>query len=47
MYLTKININNYGPIKQVTLLPDFNDDGLPKPVVLIGQNGTGKTLLLF
>lgn len=28
------------------IIPEFNEDGSPKPIVLVGKNGTGKTLLL-
>jgi ABC-type molybdenum transport system ATPase subunit/photorepair protein PhrA len=28
------------------LTPSFNADGTPKPLVIVGKNGTGKSILL-
>jgi hypothetical protein len=45
MYLSNIQISNYGPISDLSL--DFPFDGQnPKPVLLVGQNGAGKSLFL-
>lgn len=46
MYLTDLLIVNSGAIEKLTLQPQFNADGSPKPVVLVGTNGAGKTGLL-
>lgn len=46
MYLENINIQNYGCIKDLNYELPFNTDDTPKPVVIIGKNGSGKTLLL-
>lgn len=46
MKLEKIVIENYGCIKDLNYQLPFNEDGTPKPVVIIGRNGAGKTLLL-
>ena len=46
MYLKRIQLTNYGPIEDVDLQLPFDDNGHPKPVVLVGENGSGKTLLL-
>ncbi|MFD3003598.1 AAA family ATPase [Pontibacter toksunensis] len=46
MYVDKIQIQNYGPISNIELEPQFDANGNPLPVILIGKNGTGKTLLL-
>ena len=46
MYVKEIQINNYGAIKDMEYKFKFSADGNPKPVVFIGANGTGKTLLL-
>lgn len=46
MYLKRIQLRNYGPIESVDLQLPFDDSGHPKPVVLVGENGSGKTLLL-
>jgi predicted ATP-binding protein involved in virulence len=46
MYIKEIKIENYGPITNLDITPKFDDNGKPKPIVLIGKNGSGKTLLL-
>jgi hypothetical protein len=45
MYLTDVFIENVGPISRLDLTLPFKADGLPKPVVLVGANGSGKTIL--
>ena len=45
MYARRAQIVNYGPISQLDI--DFPFDGdVPKPVVLVGANGSGKSILL-
>ncbi len=46
MYLKKVIIENYGPYENLDI--DFHFDSLdnPIPLVLIGKNGSGKTILL-
>lgn len=46
MYLQHIGIKNIGPIDKLSVKPSFNDDGSPKPILLVGENGAGKTVLL-
>lgn len=45
MYTRKVQILNYGPIGHLDIDLPFDGDA-PKPVVLVGENGTGKTILL-
>lgn len=45
MYLKNILIDNYGAINKLNLEFPFNEDGSPKPLILVGKNGSGKTLL--
>lgn len=45
MYLKLIGCVNYGPMRNVDILPTFSTEGLPRPLVLLGPNGCGKTLL--
>ena len=45
MYAKKIQITNYGPIDQLDITFPFEGD-VPKPVVLVGKNGSGKSILL-
>jgi predicted ATP-binding protein involved in virulence len=46
MYIKNLKFQNYGPISNVDITPKFNDNGNPQPIVFIGKNGSGKTLLL-
>lgn len=46
MYLKKIEIKNFGPIQDLVVEPAFKSDGTPMPLLLIGKNGSGKTLFL-
>ncbi|MBQ3775599.1 MAG: AAA family ATPase [Ruminobacter sp.] len=46
MYVSKVKFENYGPLEEVNLEIKNVSEGNPKPTVLIGQNGTGKTLFL-
>ena len=45
MYVRKIRLENYGPIPNLDIKLPFNDDR-PKPVVLVGENGSGKSIVL-
>ncbi|WP_294483366.1 AAA family ATPase [uncultured Ruminococcus sp.] len=46
MYFKSIDINNYGCIEHLSYYFRFNSQGNPIPLVLIGENGSGKTLVL-
>lgn len=45
MYIRKIVSKNIGPIKEIKVSLPFNGD-TPKPVVIVGENGTGKSTLI-
>ena len=45
MYAKRIQITNYGPIDQLDITFPFEGD-VPKPVVFVGENGSGKSILL-
>lgn len=45
MYTKRIQIVNYGPIAKLDIGFPFEDE-TPKPVVLVGENGSGKSILL-
>ncbi len=45
MYAKRIQLINYGPIDQLDITFPFEDD-IPKPIVLVGENGSGKSILL-
>lgn len=44
MYLKQLELKNTGPIEHANIICQFNDDGSPKPVILVGQNGSGKSV---
>lgn len=46
MYLKNIVIENIGPIPKLDINLPFTSDGNPKPVVMIGSNGSGKSIFL-
>lgn len=46
MYIRKMIIKNYGPIKDVQYTFPFDEDDKPLPVVILGKNGVGKTIAL-
>ncbi len=45
MYVKKIQLINYGPIDRLDISFPFNDLS-PKPILLVGENGSGKSILL-
>ena len=45
MYLTRLQLGNYGPLRDLDLRFPF-DGTRPKPVLLVGENGSGKTIAL-
>lgn len=44
MYLKSIAIENIGPITKLSIELPFHENGNPKPLLLVGENGTGKTV---
>lgn len=46
MYIKRIRLVNSGPIESIELDLPFLEDGKPKPLVLVGANGSGKSILL-
>ena len=45
MYAKRIQLSNYGPIEHLDIFFPFSDEE-PQPVLLVGGNGAGKTILL-
>ena len=45
MYTKRIQLTNYGPIDRLDVTCPFDGDK-PKPIVLVGENGSGKSILL-
>ena len=46
MYARRIQITNYGPIEHLDISFPFDEQGRPKPVVLVGENGSGKSIFV-
>ena len=46
MYLKKMIYENVGPISNCNIAMSFHDNDNPKPVILVGKNGSGKSILL-
>lgn len=45
MYANRIQLTNYGPIDTLDIVCPFDAD-TPQPLVLVGENGSGKSILL-
>jgi AAA domain, putative AbiEii toxin, Type IV TA system len=45
-YLKKLRLVNVGPIEDLSIDTEFNDLNQPKPIVLVGSNGAGKSIVL-
>ncbi len=45
MYLKRVLIDYLGAIEKLNIDMPFTDSHLPKPLILVGKNGSGKTLL--
>lgn len=46
MYIEKLAYKNVGPLQDVRIDFSFNNNGAPKPIILVGENGTGKSTIL-
>ena len=46
MYIRRIVCKNIGPLSSIDLAMPFNSDGTPKPLILVGENGSGKSTFL-
>ena len=46
MYLKNIIIENIGPIGKIDIEMPFFDTKRPKPIIFVGENGSGKTIVL-
>ncbi|RKW19937.1 hypothetical protein D8B45_08210, partial [Candidatus Gracilibacteria bacterium] len=45
MYLKNIVLKNIGPIEELSVELPFKENGDPKPIIFVGENGSGKTIL--
>lgn len=46
MYVETVFCENMGPIENAVIKAGFTPDGNPKPIVLVGKNGSGKSIML-
>ena len=46
VYLKRLIYENVGPIEKIDLSTQFEMNGNPKPLILVGKNGSGKSILL-
>lgn len=46
MYVKRIYDRNVGPTEKINIEFRQNDNKVPKPVILVGENGTGKSTIL-
>ena len=46
MYLHEIFLQNTGPISECHVKSPFDENGNPQPIVIVGPNGSGKTIFL-
>jgi len=46
MYVRDCHIENAGPVRSLDIQFEMSDDGRPLPVILLGENGTGKSTVL-
>lgn len=46
MYLEELYLENTGPITKCHVKPLFDNNGNPRPVVIVGPNGSGKSVFL-
>lgn len=46
MYVETVFCENMGPIEKAVIKAGFTPEGNPKPIVLVGKNGSGKSIML-
>jgi len=46
MYLRNLHIRNIGPLEKLDIEFELQENSNPKPVILVGKNGSGKTYTL-
>ena len=46
MYISRIIDKNIGPISKIDISLSFMDDGKPKPLIIVGENGSGKSTMI-
>ncbi len=46
MYFERLEIENYGPLENLDITFPFSESGNPKPLIIVGKNGSGKSIFL-
>jgi len=46
MYINKLMYENVGPIKNINIDFSFSNNGNPKPILFVGENGSGKSTII-
>ena len=46
MYINSLYYENIGPISKLDIEFRKNKNGIPVPLVIVGKNGSGKSILL-
>ena len=46
MYFKSLTYHNVGPLRRIDFELPFNDEGFPKPLFVIGKNGSGKSVFV-
>ena len=46
MYISEICSENIGPLEKVVIRPKLTKEGFPKPTVIVGENGSGKSTII-
>lgn len=46
MYICRIFDCNIGPIGKLNIIPSFGAEGNPKPLIFVGENGSGKSTII-
>ena len=46
MYIKSLLYKNVGPLRNVNIDLPYDATGLPKPLLIVGENGSGKSLFI-
>lgn len=46
MYIDNLYYENTGPISKLNIKFRKNENGIPVPLIIVGKNGSGKSILL-
>ena len=46
IYFKNLEVENFGPLDRLNIDFGFHENGDPKPLILVGLNGSGKSIVL-